>query len=52
MTLNYNEDVTIFLEDDDEVPTAQNLPEPSTISLLFGGPALTFVGRLIRAKRA
>jgi len=51
MTLNYDEDYTIYLEADAETEGI-NVPEPSTITLLFGGPALAFVGRLIKAKRA
>ena len=51
MMLNYNQDYTIRLEADAE-SSGQNVPEPSTIALLFGGSTLAFIRRLILAKRA
>jgi len=51
MMLNYNQDYTIRLEADAE-NSGQNVPEPSTIALLFGGSTLGFIRRLILAKRA
>ncbi len=49
--LNYNQDYTIGMELDAE-SSGQSVPEPSTIALLFGGPALAFARRWIMAKRA
>ena len=51
MMLNYNQDYTIRLEADAE-NSGQNVPEPSTIALFFGGSALAFIRRLIPARRA
>ena|SRR5271157_374323 len=51
MTLNYDEDYTIYLELDAE-SSGQSVPEPSTIALLVGGPALAFARRWFIAKRA
>ena len=49
--LDYGEDYEIYIETDAE-SSGQSMPEPSTIALLFSGPALAFGGRWIRAKRA
>jgi len=51
MMLDYNEDYTIDIELDAE-SFGQSMPEPPTIALLFGGPALAFARRWIMAKRA
>jgi hypothetical protein len=51
MMLNYNQDYTIRLEADAE-SSGQNVPEPSTLALLFGGSALAFIRRPRLAKRA
>ncbi len=51
MMLNYDQDYTIDVEVDAE-SSGQSMPEPSTISLLIGGPALAFGRRWIMAKRA
>jgi len=49
--LDYDEDYEIYIETDAE-SSGQSMPEPSTIALLFGGPAITFARRWIKAKRA
>ena len=51
MMLDYGVPYTIFLELDSETG-GQSMPEPSTIALLIGGPALAFARRWIMAKRA
>lgn len=51
MMLNYGEPYTFFLELDAE-SGGQSMPEPSTIALLFGGPALVLARRWIMTKRA
>ncbi len=51
MTLDFDEDYTIYIEMDAE-SSGQSMPEPSTIALLIGGPALAFARRRIMAKRA
>jgi len=48
--LNYNEDYEIYIETDAE-SSGQSMPEPSTLALLFSGPALAFGRRWIMAKR-
>ena len=49
--LNYGQDYTLLLEADAE-SSGQSMPEPSTMSLLFGGPALALARRWIMSKRA
>jgi hypothetical protein len=51
MMLNYGQDYTLLLEVDAE-SSGQSMPEPSTMSLLFGGPALALARRWLMAKRA
>lgn len=49
--MNYDQDYTIFIEVDSE-SSGQSVPEPSTIALLIGGPALALARQWIMAKRA